>query len=187
MNLSHQQRSAPTVVPAPVIYQSPQQQMYQQHSVPLRCRIVSNYVRCDEDEFSDGDICGVWVYMWVILTNPLLKAELVGSLIRVLEKVWNLGMRFQGSECHPRADKAGWWDCKDSRCQSVGSAGSIRVQRWMGIHFWRWRWLSFGTCSDLWPAPTSRPPTIRPPNLTKLLRAITGCWLIPTSTKRFGF
>ena len=47
MNLSHQQRSAPTVVPAPVIYQSPQQQMYQQHSVPLRCRIVSNYVRCD--------------------------------------------------------------------------------------------------------------------------------------------
>ena len=47
MNLSHQQRSAPTAVPAPVIYQSPQQQMYQQHSVPLRCRIVSNYVRCD--------------------------------------------------------------------------------------------------------------------------------------------
>ena len=47
MNLSHQQRSAPAVVPAPVTYQSPQQQMYQQHSVPLRCRIVSNYVRCD--------------------------------------------------------------------------------------------------------------------------------------------
>ena len=47
MKLSQQQRSAPTAVPAPVIYQSPQQQMYQQHSVPLRCRIVSNYVRCD--------------------------------------------------------------------------------------------------------------------------------------------
>jgi hypothetical protein len=35
------------IVPAAVIYQAPQQQMYQQHSVPLRCRIVSNYVRCD--------------------------------------------------------------------------------------------------------------------------------------------
>ena len=47
MNLSDQQRSAPSVVPAPVIYQAPQQQMYQQHSVPLRCRIVSNYMLYD--------------------------------------------------------------------------------------------------------------------------------------------
>ena len=68
MNLSHQQRSAPTVVPAPVILNH-QQQMYQ-HSVPLRCRIVSN--RAVEDEFSDGDICGVW-FMWVILTNHFSK------------------------------------------------------------------------------------------------------------------
>ena len=47
MNLSHQQRSAPTATPAPVIYQAAQHQMSQQHPVLLRCRIVSNYVRCD--------------------------------------------------------------------------------------------------------------------------------------------
>jgi hypothetical protein len=35
-------------------------------------------------------LMGIFVgsgFMWVILNNPVLKAELVGSLIRVLEEV----------------------------------------------------------------------------------------------------
>ena len=39
-----------------------------------------------EDEFSDGDICGVWVYVGDT-HEPTSQVELVGSLIRVLEKV----------------------------------------------------------------------------------------------------
>ena len=38
------------------------------------------------DEFSDGDICGEWVYVGDT-HEPTSQAELVGSLIRVLEKV----------------------------------------------------------------------------------------------------
>ena len=46
MNLSKQQRSAPTAVPAPIFYQAPYSQPHQ-NSIPLNCSVRNNYVVCN--------------------------------------------------------------------------------------------------------------------------------------------
>ena len=40
------------------------------------------------------EICLESEFIWLILTNPLLKDEIVVSLIKVLEKTSNVAMRY---------------------------------------------------------------------------------------------
>ena len=46
MNLSKQQSSAPTAVPAPIFYQAPYAQPHQ-NRIPLNCSVRNNYVVCN--------------------------------------------------------------------------------------------------------------------------------------------